>query len=84
MCIDNLKQGNNPEADIYYSNKVTLSKMLNLVEENGFKLEQPVELKKQYRFKTDELEHLSNNIYNIKSTKYEKKCGKHTSIFSQK
>ena len=48
MCIDNLKQGNNPEADIYYSNKVTLSKMLNLVEENEFKLEQPVELKKQY------------------------------------
>lgn len=72
MCIDNLKQGNNPEADIYYSNKVTLSKMLNLVEENGFRLEQPVELKKQYRFKTDELEHLSNNIYNMKSTKYEK------------
>ena len=46
--------------------------MLNLVEENEFKLEEAVALDKQYRFKTEELKHLSDNIYNIKSTKYEK------------
>lgn len=72
MCIDNLNINTNPDTDIYYSNKITLSKILNLVEENEFKLENPVVLDKPYRFKTEELKHLSNNIYNSKSTKYEK------------
>jgi len=70
MCVDNLNPSINPDTDIYYSNKITLYKLLNLVEENGLKLEEPVELEKQYRFKTKELQHLSDNIYNIKSTKY--------------
>ena len=73
ICIDNLELNTNPDKDIYYSNKITLSKLLNLIEENGFKLEEPVELKIQYRFKTEELKHLSDNIYSVKSTKYEKK-----------
>lgn len=72
MCIDNLNINTNPDTDIYYSNKITLSKILNFVEENEFKLENPVVLDKPYRFKTEELKHLSNNIYNSKSTKYEK------------
>ena len=72
MCIDNLNINTNPDTDIYYSNKITLSKILNLVEENEFKLENPVVLDKPYRFKTEELKHLSDNIYNRKSTKYEK------------
>ena len=72
MCIDNLNTNTNSDVDIFYSNKITLSKILNLVEENGFNLEKPVMLDTQYRFKTEELKHLSDNIYNIKSTKYEK------------
>ena len=72
ICIDNLELNTNPDKDIYCSNKITLSKLLNLVEENEFKLDEPVELKKQYRFKTEELKHLSDNIYSVKSTKYEK------------
>ena len=42
-----------------------------MVNENNFKLEEPVFLKDQYRFKTKELKHLANNIYEIQSTKYE-------------
>ena len=72
MCLDKLEWGINPDIDIFYSNKITLKKILELVEKNGFKLEEPVYLQKQYRFKTDELQHLNDNIYNIKSTKYEK------------
>lgn len=72
ICVDNFNLNTNPDRDIFYSNKTTLSKLLNLVEENEFKLEEPVALDKQYRFKTEELKHLSDNIYNIKSTKYEK------------
>ena len=72
ICVDDFNLNTNPDRDIFYSNKITLSKLLNLVEENKFKLEESVALEKQYRFKTEELKHLSDNIYNIKSTKYEK------------
>ncbi len=73
ICTDNLNVNTNPDKDIYYSNKITLSKILDLVEENEFKLEKPIELNEQYRFKTKELKHLSENIYNIKPTKYRQK-----------
>ncbi len=72
VCVDNLETDTNPDKDIYYSNKITVRKLLNLAEENGLKIEEPVNLERTYRFKTEELKHLSENIYNIKSTKYEK------------
>ncbi len=72
VCVDNLETDTNPDQDIYYSNKITVRKLLNLVEENDLKIEKPVNLAKIHRFKTEELKHLSENIYNIKSTKYEK------------
>lgn len=72
ICTDNLEQNTNPDTDIYYSNKITVSKLLNLVEENQLKLEKSVALEKQYRFQTEELQHLSENFYAAKSTKYEK------------
>ena len=71
ICVDNLNPAINPDTDIYYSNKITLYKIINLVNDNGFKLEEPVFLNKQYRFKTKELKHIANNLYAIKSTKYE-------------
>ena len=71
ICIDNFDLNTNPDKDIYYSNKITLSKILNLAEKNDIKLEDPIYLSKQYRFKTAELKFLSDNIYNNKSTKYE-------------
>lgn len=71
MCIDNLELTQNPDTDIYYSNKTTLSKLLNLAEENNFEVEEPVFLEKVHRFETKELQHLSRNLYAPKSTKYE-------------
>ena len=72
ICTDNLELNTNPDTDIYYANKVTVKKLFKLVKENNFKLEEPIELNTCYRFKTEELIHLSNNLYNVKSTKYEK------------
>ena len=72
ICTDNLELNTNPDTDLYYSNKVTVKKLFKLVKENNFKLEEPIELNTCYRFKTEELLHLSNNLYNVKSTKYEK------------
>ena len=72
MCIDNLDINTNPDTDTFYSNKQTLKKILNLVKENGFNLEEPVFLNNTYRFKTEELKHLSENISNIKINKFNK------------
>ncbi len=71
ICVDNLNPPINPDTDIYYSNKITLQKIINLANEEGFIIEEPVNLKEIHRFKTKELKHLSENLYSIKSTKYE-------------
>src|SRR5699024_2492308 len=52
-------------------NKITLQKIINLANEEGFTIEKPVYLEKAHRFKTKELKHLSDNLYAMKSTKYE-------------
>ena len=70
MCIDDLDINTNPDTDIFYSNKQTLKKILNIVKENGFNLEEPVFLNNTYRFKTEELKYLSENISSIKINKY--------------
>ena len=72
MCIDNLERDTNPDIDIFYSNKQTLKKLIRIVDENYFQLEEPVELQKQYRLKSEELQVLSQNLYSTKSTKYAK------------
>ncbi len=72
ICTNDLNTNTNPDIDIYYSNKTTIAKIWNLVNENNFLFEEPVHLNEQYRFKSEELQHLSENINNHKSTKYEK------------
>ena len=71
ICTDDLNINTNPDLDIFYSNKNTIAKIWSMVNENKFQLEEPVHLERQYRFKTEELQHLSENINNHKSTKYE-------------
>lgn len=72
LCIDSLNPSVNPVSDIFYSNKETLSKILKLQEEYKFKLEEPVSLEEVHRFKNEELKVLEKNIFNSKSTIYEK------------
>ena len=72
ICTNDLNTNTNPDIDIYYSNKTTIAKIWNLVNENNFLFEEPIHLNEQYRFKSEELQHLSENINNHKSTKYEK------------
>ena len=49
-----------------------IAKIWNMINENQFKMEEPVHLQKQYRFKTEELIHLTNYINNHKATIYKK------------
>lgn len=72
LCIDNLELNTNPDKDIFYSNKKTLKKLKKIIDENNLKIEETINLEKQYRLKNEELKILSENLYNIKSTKYEK------------
>lgn len=72
VCTDSLEPSQNPDTDIFYSNKITVSKILNLVKEENLKLENPVFLSEQPRFKSKELQHLEKNIFNTRVKKYEK------------
>ena len=71
ITTDDLNINTNPDVDIFYSNKITLAKIWDLINRNQFQLEQPVHLANQYRFKTPELKYLSENSSQTKSTKYE-------------
>lgn len=73
ICTDDLNINTNPDTDIFYSNKVTIGKIWSMVNENDFSLEEPVHLKEPYRFKSRELRHLSENMNQPLSTRYEKK-----------
>ena len=72
VCTDSLNESLEPETDIYYSNKITIFKILNLVNEDNLILEKPIYLDQSPRFKNEELKFLEQNLFNIKQKKYEK------------
>ena len=72
MCTDSLDPSLNPDTDIFYSNKITVSKILNLVKQENLELEQLMFLKEQPRFKSEELQHLEKNIFSTRVKKYDK------------
>ena len=72
ICANDLNPNTMPETDIYYTNKVTISKIINLAEEENIKIEK-INLEETKRFKTLELKHLENNLYKNNYKKYESK-----------
>ena len=81
FCIDNLDFNTNPNIDIFYQNKKTLKKIINLNEENK-KIEY-INLEKINRFKNEELIYLEKYLYNKKIKKYEKEI-KNINLFLAK
>ncbi len=71
ICSDSIEDSVSPESDVFYSNKITISRILEMVEEDEIALEEPVFLKNCYRFKNKELQHLEKNLYAIPYKKYE-------------
>ena len=67
VCTDSLDPCVTPDTDIFYSNKITVSKVLNLLKDDNLKLEQSIFLNNTPRFKTEELRHVEENIYNNRS-----------------
>ena len=70
ICTDTIHEIKNADTDIFYSNQITINKLLQLASENDIKIEE-VELEQTYRFKTPELKHLEKNLYNSKINYFE-------------
>ena len=69
ICTDSLITGTNPENDIFYSNKETVKKILEIADELKIETIQ-TNLEKTYRFKNSELEYLEKNLYKNVKEKY--------------
>lgn len=72
VCTDSLEPSTNPDTDIFYSNKITVSKILNMLKQEDLKIDEKIYLKDTPRFKTEELQHLEGNIFNNRANKYNK------------
>lgn len=71
ICTDELHDIKNPDTDIFYSNQVTVNKLLEVAQNCDSKIEE-IKLENTYRFKSTELKHLEQNLYDNKPKKYNK------------
>ena len=62
ICIDELNIPKNPNTDIFYSNENTVNKLFEIAQNCGTKVEE-IKLENKYRFKSNELKHLEENLY---------------------
>ena len=69
ICTDELHDVKNPDTDIFYSNQVTVNKLLEVAQNCDVKIEE-IKLEDTYRFKSPELKHLEQNLYDNKPKKY--------------
>lgn len=65
ICTDNLLQQEDADKDIFYANKNTGIKLINLAKEYGIEIKDDVKLTELYRFKNEELKHLEENFYAV-------------------
>ena len=69
ICTDELHDIKNPDTDIFYSNQLTVNKLLEVAQNCDTKIEE-IKLEETYRFKSTELKHLEQNLYDNKPKKY--------------
>ena len=65
ICTDNLVQQEDADKDIFYANKNTGIKLINLAKEYGIEIKDDVKLTELHRFKNFELKHLEENFYAV-------------------
>ena len=71
ICTNELESKKNADTDIFYSNQMTVDKILEIAQNREVKVEK-IKLDETYRFKTPELKHLEQNLYENRYKKYEK------------
>ena len=74
ICTDKFPEEIISDMDLFYSNKVTLQKIINLTQKEKINIEKPVYLNIKYRFKSPELLHIEDKLYEIPYKKYQNKC----------
>lgn len=75
ICSDGLEiDEKDKETDIFYTSKKTINKLINLAKENKIKVEESIELKEKYRYKSEELRVIEENLFDIKQIKFLKEC----------
>jgi len=72
ICADDLNDNTNPDIDLFYANKKTAQKIIEIAKSENIEIKDPIKLSKPYRFKTPELSHLSQNMAAPFYTIYEK------------
>lgn len=74
MCTDLLEKSAYEENDVFAPNKKTVQKLIDRAIKNKIEIMEHIKLPDLYRFKSKELEHLSENLYSLNSQKYLKEC----------
>ncbi|MBR1803034.1 MAG: helicase-exonuclease AddAB subunit AddB [Clostridia bacterium] len=73
VCTDSLTLSENADTDVFYANKKTVEKLLNLAKEEEVPVSSKVHLSEAKRFHTPELQHIAQNLVAPFYTKYEEK-----------
>ena len=72
ICADNLQENTNADIDTFYSNKQTVKRILEIANQEQIEVEKTIFLNTPYRFKTEELQHLAENMASPFYKKYNK------------
>ena len=80
ICADNLQENTNADIDTFYSNKQTVKRILEIANQEQIEVEKTIFLNTPYRFKTEELQHLAENMTSPFYKKYDKQ-NENLSIF---
>lgn len=72
ITSNSLIRDKDASKDIFYTNKETIEKILKLAKDSKITVEDPIKLKNIYRFKSEELKHIEENLYSIPYKKDEK------------
>ena len=71
ICTNELENQKNADTDVFYSNQITVDKILEIAKKSEAKIKK-IKLEETYRFKTPELKYLEQNLYENNFKKYEK------------
>ena len=72
ICADDLKDDTSQVSDIFYANKQTANRLINIAKEENVLIEEPIKLAEEKRFYSKELKHLAENMRLPFYKKYEK------------
>jgi len=74
IATDSLEESKFAENDVFNANKKTIAKITKIANLNNINILEPVKLVNNYRYKSEELKYLEENLYSLNTKKYEKEC----------